>query len=212
MDIMNDKVLAEELADNYVKLKKCRRIYNIIFCIFLGVGIILMGYSITSLSGSSWDWLFVELEIDPLSPIAFALIADSVITAPLAFYLAYRGTLKQHDLCAMLAFALETANLVFMCILKARKFFEVIPIAFYVFAVGSVICIAAAAVNMRTNMTYHWLEQQQGFPQFNLRFEQQKEDKYQRGIMDKFEQQKRQWQKNSSGDMADISPVKEEEE
>ncbi len=51
---------------------------------------------------------------------------------------------------------------------------------------------------------YHWLEQQRGFPHFSARFEEQKEDKFQRGIMDQFEQNVSRLKRTSSDSMTDI--------
>lgn len=204
MPFIIDKETGEEFSKNLVALKKCRKVYAVVFFTYLVAGLFFVLYSFISITSTSWDWLFYELEVGLFSTVVFMLIIDSVIIAPLAFFLAYRGCMKQHDLCAALAPVVVAANYALMIVLKVRHFFDHIPPAFVVVSVYSLLCIAVSVANIRANVKYHWLEQQEGFPQFSERFYEQQEDKFQRGIMDQYEQEVSRLKKTSADAMTDV--------
>ena len=54
------------------------------------------------------------------------------------------------------------------------------------------------------------LEDQEGFPQFNARFEEYKEKRREREIMDPYELRKRELQRTSTGEMSDLGTTQDE--
>ncbi len=193
-----------EILKNAMKLKKCRKIYTTVFYTYLVGGIFLILYSFLNMTGLAWDWLFIALGTGAFYPIVFATIIDSLAVAPAAFFLAFRGSYRQHDLCAVAALVLVSANLVLMIILKLKHFFDFVPISFYAIAIYSVVCIAVSVMNIRANIIYHQLEEEQGFPHFNERFMEQEEERFQRGILDKYEMQMQQRMKTATDKMDEL--------
>ena len=206
MDIINDNELQMQLSRNLCKLKRCNKTYFCIFFTYIVLGLLILLYSIISMVGLAFDYgFFLSLHNDPISSVAFVNILDAFFVAPLACFLAYRGSYKQHDLCVLFSLILMVGNFFMLIFIREKGVFFRMPSSFYVLSAYSLICGVASAVNLRTNSVYHWLEQQQGFPQFNARFEQQKEDKFQRDIIDEFELNMIRIQKTSSDTMPDVS-------
>lgn len=192
-----------EFSKNAVKMKMCKKAESITFFTYLISGIIIICYSFVSMVGLSWDAFYVMIGSEPTSQISFLMIIDSIVVAPLGFFLAYRGTMKHHDLSAMCAAALEAANFGLFIFLKVRHFFDRVPVAFLFFSIYSIVCIIVSVINIRSNVRYHWLEKQIGFPLFNERFQEQVDDKFQRGIMDQFEQRVSRLKKTATDEMTD---------
>lgn len=209
MPYIVDNETAAELARNHVMIKKVRRLNTIAFFAYLIGGIIMIPYAFTSMVGLSWDWLSVALDKTPLSNIAFFLIIDTVIVCPLSIYLTYRASLLHHDLSAIIVIALQTANYILMIVLYLRHFLDRLPIAFIAVTIYSLACIFTGAGNLWAVIKYHYLEKQQGFPQFNARYEEYKEDRFQRGIIDPYELRMKQIQKASTGEMNDLGVTQE---
>lgn len=205
MIIINDKELQMELSRNLVSLKRCNKTYFWIFFTYIVLSLLILLYSVISMVGLAFDYgFFLSLHNDPISSVAFVNILDAFFVAPLACFLVYRGSYKQHDLCVLFALILMVGNFIFLIFIRGKGVFFRMPSSFYVLSTYSVICGVAAAVNLRTNSVYHWLEQQRGFPQFNARFEQQKEDIFQRSIIDEYELNMRRLQKSSTDTMPDV--------
>ena len=198
MDINND------FAKNYTKMKRCQKYYTWVFYYFIVAGLLLTIYAFTSMTGLAWDWLAVAAGVDPLSPVSFVLIIDAFIVAPLNVFLVWRGALKHNDLSVILLLMLNLGNLAFLCVLWGHKFFHRIPLAFAVFLLYSIAALVLGGVNMKANITYHWLEEQPGFPLFNERAEEQRFDRIQRGIKDQFQQEMERRMKTASDSMSDL--------
>ena len=199
-----------DFSRNYTLLKRCKKLYSYMFYYFLVAGLLLVIYSITSMTGLAWDWLAVAGGADPLSPVAFVMTIDSVIVAPLCFFLAYRGSLRQNDLSVLLLMMLALGNLTFLIVLEKKHFFDRIMVSFLVGALYSAAALVLGAVNMKTNRTYHWLEEQPGFPLFNERAEEQRFNKIQRGIKDEFQQEMERRMKTASDSMTDLGQAQGE--
>jgi hypothetical protein len=204
MPFIVDKEFGRELSRNYGLMKTCKKINGIAFFTYIILGILMMAYSFISIVGVSWDWLSVELEQTPFAYIAFAMILDTFIVCPLSAFLTYRASIHHHDLAAMIVLAIQAVNMVLMIVLECKGIISRIPVAFIGMMIYTVACLVTGGANMWAIIKYHWLEQQRGFPHFSARFEEQKEDKFQRGIMDQFEQEVSRLKKTSSDAMNDI--------
>ena len=210
MPFIVDKEFGKELAQNYILLRKCKKVQSIAFFSYLISSIMIMLYSIISMTGLSWDWIAMYTGVSLMSHVAFVLIIDTIIVGPLSMYLAYRGCFLKHDLSAMLVLALQSVNYGFMIFLAVRHFFERVPVAFLAISIYSILCIVMAGLNIWANVKYHWLEDQRGFPQFSARFEEQKEEKFQRGILDPYQQEVNRLKKTSSSEMNDLGQTQEQ--
>ncbi len=209
MPFIVDKEFGRELSRNYGLMKTCKKINSIAFFTYIILGILMMAYSFISIVGVSWDWLSVELEQTPFAYIAFAMILDTFIVCPLSAFLTYRASIHHHDLAAMIVLAIQAVNMVLMIVLECKGIISRIPVAFIGMMIYTVACLVTGGANMWAIIKYHWLEQQRGFPHFSARFEEQKEDKFQRGIMDQFEQEVSRLKKTSSDEMNDIGQSNE---
>lgn len=210
MPYIVDNETIKELSINFAMLKKVKRIFSIAFITYLIGGLIMIPYSFTSMVGLSWDWIGMITDIPLMSYISFILIIDTIIICPLSFYLTYRVSMLHHSLSGIIVFPVQVANLALMIWLYIIHFFDRIPIAFFAIAIYSVACIVTGAANLWAVYKYHWLEDQEGFPQFNPRFEEYKENKREREIMDPYQLRVNQLQRNSTGEMTDLGTTQEE--
>ena len=209
MPYIVDQKTSEEFMQNSIMLKRVKRINGIAFFVYLISGFIMMAYSLTSMVGLSWDWIAMYTHIPLMSYVSFILIIDSFIICPLSFYLTYRVSLLHHSLSGLIVIPVQIANYGLMIWLNAIHFFERIPIAFYAVTIYSVLCILAGGANMWAVIKYHWLEDQEGFPQFNPRFEEYNENKHEREIMDPYLREMQRRQKASSGEMTELGTTDE---
>lgn len=188
-------------------MKKCRKIHGLVFYTYLIAGLIFILYSIISGVFMAWEWLFICLDLDTPSSVWFISVLDSIIVAPAGFAMAVAGSYGKKDLYAMFALALVALNFILLIFLKIRGFFDLVPLSFYVGAIYSVLCIIVSALNIKANLSYHFLEEQYGFPHFNERFTQQEEDIFQDKILDRFTINMREIQRYSSDSMDDLHTV-----
>ena len=205
-----DKETIAEYARNNSLLKRVKRINGIAFFTYLIGGLMIMAYSLVSMVGLSWDWIAMYTGIPLMSYISFILIIDTFIIAPLSFYLTYRVSILHHSLSGLIVLPLQVANYGLMIWLNIIHFFDRIPIAFTIVSLYCLACIFTGAANMWAVIRYHWLEDQEGFPQFNATFEEYKENKREREIMDPYQRRMQQIQKRSTGEMTELGTTQDE--
>lgn len=210
MPYIIDRETSMEFMRNYTLLKRVKRINGIAFFTYLIGGLLIMAYSLVSMVGLSWDWIAMYTGIPLMSYISFILIIDTFIVAPLSFYLTYRVSILHHSLSGLIVLPLQVANYGLMIWLNIIHFFDRIPIAFTIVSLYSLACIFTGAANMWAVIRYHWLEDQEGFPQFNPRYEEYKENRREREIMDPYQLRMQQIQKRSSGEMNDLGTTQDE--
>ena len=104
----------------------------------------------------------------------------------------------------ILLIMLNAADLLLMFVLLRHHFFQRLMVGFWVFTVYSAGAIVLAVICLRANITYHYLEQQPGFPLFNERAEEQRFNKIQRGIKDEFQQEMERRMKTATDSMSDL--------
>ena len=199
----------DEITKNAVRMRKCKKVWGAVFCSYLLGGILLILYSFVSITGVAWDWWFVLVGTDTLSPVAVMMILDSLAVAPLGFFFALKGSYGHSDLFVMLAPALVAANFVFMIILKIRHVFDINPVPFILCTAYSIACIVTSLLNIRANIIYHKLEQARGFPHFSERFVEREDE---RNLRERMKEYKNTHKSNKKiiSDMDDITPVNHE--
>ncbi len=210
MPYIVDNETAAKFTRNHAMMKKVRRVNSVAFFVFLIGGLIMILSSFLSITGTAWDWLMGATGNRYYAHVAFIMILDSVIVCTLAFYLTYRVSLLHHSLSGLIVIPILIANLVFILILHKKGFFGLIGAPYYAMVTYCIVCTIAAAANMWAVIKYHWLEDQEGFPQFNARFEEYKEKRREREIMDPYELRKRELQRASTDEMSDLGTTQDE--
>ena len=203
--------LDHEFSENLIALNKCRMNYSIIwwaYCIMAAADILLAVVSNIAAWGAD-------------TPI---LLIDAVIFVPMIWILGTFGAHKHSDAYAVLAAVATAANAILLRIgsfLVTGTIFAGmgdVDIKYNVIEKGArwylamtVISVLAMLLNLKTNRTYRFLEDQIGFPYFNLRYEEQKLDRVQRGIKDEFQQYAERLKKTESSEMAELTLPAEQE-
>ncbi len=209
MPYIVDQETSREFMQNYTMLKRVKRINGIAFFTYLIGGLMIMAYSLVSMVGLAWDWVAMYTGIPLMSYISFILIIDTFIIAPLSFYLTYRVSILHHSLSGLIVLPLQIANYGLMIWLSFIHFFDRIPVAFAAISIYCLACIFTGAANMWAVVKYHWLEDQEGFPQFNPRYEEYKEKRREREIMDPYLREMQRVQKASNGEMNELGTTDE---
>ncbi|NLT09019.1 MAG: hypothetical protein GXY08_05905 [Ruminococcus sp.] len=192
-----------EFAVNHATLKKCKKYYTIIFYYYIASSILLLIYSFTNLVCIGVDaGLIMKAGAKPLAPSYFILLLDALIFAPLTTYLGARISLKQHDLSTIMIALFLSLNLCLFLYKRNNQFFDRVPIAWWTFVLYNFNGIIAACIGFRTNMKYHWLEAQTGFPLFNERLEEQKVK------IDKFQCEYNRLKRTSTDKMEELPVIK----
>lgn len=162
---------------NKTALNRCNKIYGIVF---LAYAICCGLYMFTS----------VYLMILMPGSYAFSFFIDGVIFKALIFTAGTLGSYKKHDIFACVAPVFAVTN--YIC--SAAPFNPVfIPVS-----------VIAAVLNILANKKYRVLEQCDGFPYFNERFESQKEISEKYKDKEVFRDEYEQLRKSSSSTMDDI--------
>lgn len=210
MPYFTDKETLAEYTRNKMLLKRVKRINSAAFFTYLIAGLLIIPYAFTSMVGTSWDWLINYLGETLFAHVSFILILDTIIIAPLSFYLTYRVSLLHHSLSGLIVIGMQVANYMFIIFLNNKEFFGRIHMAFYAMSAYSVLCILMGAANMWAVIKYHHLEDQEGFPQFDANFEEYKAKKQEREIMDPYKRQMQEIQRRSSGEMTELGTTQDE--
>ena len=135
---------------------------------------------------------------------------DAVIVIPIAAYLAWRGCYNYHDFSLVALIGVLVINqllLMFLSPYENKLFYD-----FNIFGKFSImhfvllaIVGTAAVINLKINITYHKLEEADGFPQFNERFFEQEMDIRQGKIKDPYQQMIDDRKRTASDSMSDVT-------
>ena len=134
---------------------------------------------------------------------------DALIVIPLAAYLAWKGCYRYHDFSLMALIGVLVINQLLLMFLSPyeNKLFYDFNI-FGKFSIMHLVLLAivgtAAVINLKINITYHKLEEADGFPQFNERFFDQEMDIKQYGIKDPYQQMIDDRKRSASDSMSDV--------
>ena len=197
--------LDHEFSENLIALNKCKRNYSIIWWSYaiMAAADILFG-----IIGNIAAW-------GSDTPL---LLADTVIFVPLICFFGCGGASHKNSTLAIAAAALVVSNAILLRICSFCVTGTIfggmggIPIKYNVIERGArwylamtVITVPVMIMNIKTNRIYHFLEQQIGFPYFNLRYEEQKFNRVQHGIKDEFRQYAEKLKKTESSEMLEIT-------
>ena len=134
---------------------------------------------------------------------------DALIVIPLAAYLAWKGCYRYHDFSLMVLIGVLVINQLLLMFLSPyeNKLFYDFNI-FGKFSIMHLVLLAivgtAAVINLKINITYHKLEEADGFPQLNERFFDQEMDIKQYGIKDPYQQMIDDRKRTASDSMSDV--------
>ncbi|SFW28771.1 hypothetical protein [Ruminococcus flavefaciens] len=134
---------------------------------------------------------------------------DALIVVPIAAYLAWKGCYRYHDFSLMALIGVLVINQLLLMFLSPyeNKLFYDFNI-FGKFSIMHLVLLAivgtAAVINLKINITYHKLEEADGFPQFNERFFDQEMDIKQYGIKDPYQQMIDDRKRTASDSMSDV--------
>lgn len=195
--------LTNEFAHNLTLLKRCKKIYNVLFIAYIALFIF---YPILT--------FFMGLGTVLAYDVIF-LIIDSLIFFPFILYHGIQACYKKRDVCAVVVIFLLTLNQIILGISQKYVngaylvFFKFMSVkyCFWIHLVVLVLGASAAVVNLVTNRTYHKLETSEGFPHFNERFFEQEMDRNQYSIKNPYQQKLEGMKRTSSDAMDDISAL-----
>lgn len=179
----------EEYTKNYTSLKKCNKVYTIVSVIY---GAVCIPYALSQL------YLMLLTANGDVSYLFFQAVFKAVI-----FVLGYLGCYKKDNRYSFASVGAALLNII--CLGYDDRYvqgflFFLDDLGFMLIVLFSVLC----GLVVYTNKKYHYLEQQEGFPYFNERFEKQKSDSIQYKIKDPYQQRLEEIQKNSSDSMDEI--------
>ena len=164
-------------------LKTCETVYKTIFILNLAYVIMFAVYTLLELI------VFMLARKNPLG-----LFFDGIILHGLYLFLSLNGGYKK-----------DIKYSVFASIIMAISYLIPSGSAMdefdLMFAIESALFIIPTAL---ANKKYKWLEQQEGFPYFNERFEEQKNKLKEYNEKNPYEERMKQIQQNSSGKMDEL--------
>ena len=180
-----------EITKNLSDLKKCNRIYNIVAKVYvLSCGFYILADAFLFIISMNGDLFYLLLN----GPV----FKGAVLAA------GYLGTYKKSNLIAVIAPVIMLFNTLLLW--NADNYFDKFVsgiLDIKINAVYLIMSIILAVMTILANSKYHFLEKQEGFPQFNEVFEQQKTGKPVYGLT--FEERAERLRKNARDDMEELS-------
>ena len=176
---------AKEFARNLSLLNKCSRNYKrLIIAYFFSMAFFPL-LSLFLMLGSVFadDTIFLTFE--------------SFIVYSVGAYCAWQAAYKKRDLFVIFTGAIAVINQIILIIFKRYangeylKYFKFDSIGYTsrIHLLLMIIILIIVLVNLKTNMTFHKLEQEDGYPHFNERFFEQNMKSRQMAIKDPYQQQ-----------------------
>lgn len=194
-------MLEQQLANDLISLKRCKRFYTI--AMWTEAALIIAYLLVTV-----FIMLGTVIQHDSLF-----LVFDSLLFCPLTFYLAMRGIIKRNDFSALILPLIFGANQVILGI--SRKYvsgemfvffkFRSVDYCFWIHLAVAVICSILAIINLFANHKYRFLEEQPGFPYFNIRAVEMEAESRKIGSGRAFQNEYEQMKRTSTPEMSDIS-------
>lgn len=194
-------MLEEKLAADLMSLKRCKRFYTIAMwtCASLIIGYLLVTVFIMLATVIQHDSLF--------------LVFDSILFCPICFFLSMRGIIKRNDFSALILPLIFIANQLILGV--SRKYvsgemfvffnFRSVDYCFWIHLVVAVICSISAVINLFANRKYRYLEEQPGFPYFNIRALEMNAGSRKIGEGRAFQNEYELLKRTSTSEMSDIS-------
>lgn len=173
-----------------IKLKKCKKIYNIIMT---ACALICIVYSVS-------QFFMVILT----SKMNLFLTLDCLIFKPAEFVFLFLCCYKHKTVYGYCAAILQFIDAILL--FNGKTYFVNKTIShFPINLMILLILIAVAVILTFVNRTYIFLEQQAGFPYFDEKFEDQKFDAVRNNIKNDYQTKMEEYQKNAPEDMAELT-------
>lgn len=182
-----------DFAQYAIRLKKCKKIYNIAIIAYILVCVI---YSVSE--------LFMQIVSMDLSSVFIAL--DCIIFKPVELVFGFICCYKHKTHYGYFAVLLQISAIILNFTNKSHidnLVNKVIPI-FNTNIFILLIMSALAIVLTFVNKSYIFLEQQAGFPYFDEKFEDQKFDAIRNNIKNDYQTKMEEYQKHAPDDMAEL--------
>ena len=196
----NQELKAREFAHNLTLLNKCKKTYFriIIAYMFSLVFFPLLSFFLILGSVFADDTIFLTFE--------------SFIVYSLAIYCAWQGAYRKRDLFVLFTGGLAVLNQIILSVFSRYangeylKYFRFDSIGYTsrIHLLLLVVILIIAAVNMKTNRTFHELETADGYPHFNERFFEQDMDSRQMNIRDPYQEKFDSLKKTASDHMSEL--------
>ena len=196
-----------EFSKNRAMLNRCNKMYT---RLAIAYAFVLLVFPIASLMIS-----FATI----ISHDSIFLIIDSIVMFPPMIWFAWKAVYAKRDLPAMGIIAFMVINQIILGIsrhyvsgkwMNGLWTFKSVEYCFWINLGVGIVLTVIAAINLATNIKYHWLEEQYGFPHFNERFQQQCDDKQQREILDQFQQEVNRLKKTATDEMPELGKAQGE--
>lgn len=165
----------QELLKNLSELKKCEKVYKWVAIIYICICVPTVF--------ASFYFILLGVNGDPIKLFFNALFKIAELAA------GYLGCYQKDKRFVFAELFLAVLNLI-------------VSVLGFIFLL---ISILLSILTLTTNKKYHFLEQQEGFPHFNERFEKQKADSIQFNIKNPYQQRLEEIQKTSSDAMDSVS-------
>ena len=200
----NRELKSKEFAHNLTLLNKCKKTYHRLIIAYM--------FSLTFFPLLS---LFLMLGSVFADDTIFLTFESFIVYSP-AIYFAWKAVYQRRDLFVLLTGGTAVLNQLILSIFKHfangeyLKYFKFDSIGYTsrIHLVLLAIILLIAAINMKTNRTFHELEEADGYPQFNERFFDQNMDSKQMAIQDPYQQRFDSLKRTSSDHMSEL-PVPE---
>lgn len=182
-----------DFAKYSIRLKKCKKIYNIIIIAYI---LICLVYSLAML---------FMLIISP-DKARVSIVLDCIIFKPVEFIFALICCYKHKTCYGYFAVILQLSCVILNVMSKTyidNLVSKVIP-TFNANILILLIMTALAIILTFVNRSYIFLEQQAGFPYFDEKFEDQKFDAIRNSIKNDFQTKMEEYQKNAPDSMAEL--------
>lgn len=196
---LNRNLRSQEFAHNLSLLNRCKKHYSIMGIVYFIPLIIyfLVAFIFGFLTGSFTAALFALFE------------------CPLIAYLALKSFYSHKDMTLILLLATLFIVQVALFVLAPKEpqgifKFNIAGKCSWIHLVMAVIEGSLAAWNIFTNITYHKLEEADGFPQFNERFFEQEMDKRGSAIKDPYQLELERRMRTASDAMSDVGATGQE--
>ena len=199
--LRKQELKAKEFAHNLTLLNKCNKTYKRLIIAYL--------FSLTFFPLLSFFLMLGSVFADDTIFLTF----ESLVVYSLAIYCAWQAAYKKRDLFVLFTGGLVVLNQIILKIFKRfangeyLKYFKFDSIGYtYKIHLGVLLIILIiVAINMKTNHTFHELEEADGYPNFNERFFDQDMTSRQIRIRDPYQEKFDNLKKTASDQMTELT-------
>lgn len=192
---------AKEFAHNLTLLNKCNKNYKRLIIAYL--------FSLTFFPLLSFFLMLGSVFADDTIFLTF----ESLVVYSLAIYCAWQAAHNKRDLFVLFTGGLAVFNQVILIIFKRYangeylKYFKFDSVGYTsrIHLGLLLIILIIVAVNMKTNIIFHKLEEEDGYPNFNERFFEQDMTSRQLKIRDPYQEKVESLKKTASEEMSELT-------